>query len=78
MHQSPAFPTAFDTMSEALKQLRTLQEVLSEEIRAGTVDNKLTQEGQLYKELQLGVQVMLPKLQRALARLLPSDRLSRC
>jgi hypothetical protein len=74
MHQAPAFPTALDTLNQTLKQLRVLENVLVDEVRAGTIDNRLTPEARLFKELQLGVQVIVPKLQRALAAPLPSDK----
>lgn len=74
MHQEPAFPTARDAMSQALKQLSMLEDILIDEVRAGTIDNRLTPEAQLLKELKLGAQVMVPKLQRALTLPLLSDK----
>jgi len=67
MYQAPPFPTLFDVMRETLQNLESLAELLEDEVRSGTIDQKLTLEARRRKELLQGVKVMMPRLKENIA-----------
>lgn len=66
-------------LDENIRSLQALTEALAEEVKGSTVDNRLTPAAQRYKEVILGITVLLPKLQQVrTACTLPAQARSTC
>lgn len=64
MFQNPPFDNAEQLLDENIRGLQALSEALNDEVQGAMVDNRLTPQAQGYKEIILGITVLLPKLQR--------------
>lgn len=72
MFQNPPFETAEQLLDENIRSLQQLSDLLNDEVKGATVDNHPAPETQGYREIILGITVLLPKLQRARSVCVPS------